>query len=269
VGKLLTGIVLVLAGAAAVLCLGPWYHAAWVTPAMAVIKLLGIGAAAVSGWWVFARHERDDPQRRAWLLFGVGLALYACGQSVLAYHQIILRQKIAFPSLGDPFFVLSAVFIIGGLVAFSVAAARSGLPLGSRAVFWRPALVSLVLFALLAYPLLAPVVRKGGAPAAVFLNVYYPVVSFLALAPCLVLLRVGLKFRGGRLLGVWVLITAGLSAVFVSDVLFAYFTALDIAFVERFMDLLYAVGYVLLPRGILIQLHLLGASPAGAAPSGS
>ena len=89
------------------------------------------------------------------------------------------------------------------------------------------------------------------------LNIFYPVASFVALAPCLVMLRTGLKFRGGRLLLVWLPMTLGFCAVLVSDILFAYMTTVDMAWIEPAVDFLYTSGYALIPIGTLSQANLL------------
>jgi hypothetical protein len=257
VSRIIYGLMLLFIAAAAVLCFGPWYD----TPATLVLnslfKLLGLVIAFITAFMAFSRMEAGDPQRRPWALMAVGLLLYAGGQSVLAVYQLFMDVRIPFPSVGDPLFVISYPLIISALFRFCVISIRSGLPLGRPLVFWSPALLVVVIFAAGCYPLMAPIVGSGDPAAEIALNIFYPVASFVALAPCLVMLRTGLKFRGGRLLLVWLPMTLGFAAVLISDILFAYLVTVKIAWVEHLVDFLYISGYALIPIGTLSQSNLL------------
>lgn len=255
--RIIYGLMLLFIAAAAVLCFGPWYD----TPATLVLnslfKLLGLAIAFVTAFMACSRLASGDPQRRPWALLAVGLLLYAGGQSALTVYQLFLDVRIPFPSWGDPLFVVSYPLIIIALFRFCVLSVRSGLPLGKPLVFWSPALLVLILFAAGCYPLLAPIVGSGDPAVEIALNVFYPVTSFIALAPCLVMLRTGMKFRGGRLLLVWLPITLGFAAVLISDILFAYLVSVQIAWIEHLVDFLYISGYSLIPIGTLSQSNLL------------
>jgi len=243
--------------ASGVLCFGPWYHTQETLVLTSAFKLIGLVLAFITGFMTFSRLDSGDPQRRPWVLMAAGLLLYAGGQLILAVYQVFLHVRIPFPSAGDPLFVVSYPLIITALFWFCLISIRSGLPLGKPLVFWSPALVVLVVFAASAYPLLAPVVASGDPGAEVALNIFYPVASFVALAPCLVMLRTGLKFRGGRLLMVWLPMTLGFATVLVSDILFAYLVTVEMGWIEPAVDFLYTSGYALIPIGTLSQVNLL------------
>jgi hypothetical protein len=248
---------LLLIAAAAVLCFGPWYQERITLVLTSLFKLIGLLIAFVTAFLAFSRMETGDPQRRPWLLIALGLLLYAGGQSVLTVYQVFLNVRIPFPSVGDPLFVISYPLIIGALFWFCVISIRSGLPLGKPLVFWSPALLVLILFLAGSYPLLAPIIAAGDPGTETFLNIFYPVASFIALAPCLVMLRTGLKFHGGRLLLVWLPISIGFTTVLISDILFAYLVTVKMAWIEHLVDFLYISGYALIPIGTLSQANLL------------
>ena len=255
--RLIYGLMILVIATAGVLCFGPWYHTQATLVLTSLFKLLGLVIASITSFITFSRLESGDPQRRPWMIMAVGLLLYAGGQSILTIYQVFLHVRIPFPSVGDPLFVISYPLIITALFWFCLISIRSGLPLGKPLIFWSPALAVLVAFAASCYPLLAPVVASGDPGAEVALNIFYPVASFVALAPCLVMLRTGLKFRGGRLLLVWLPISLGFTAVLVSDILFAYMTTVDMGWIEPAVDFLYASGYALIPIGALSQAILL------------
>jgi hypothetical protein len=257
VSRIVYGLMLLFIATAAVLCFGPWYETSATLVLTSLFKLIGLLIAFITAFVVLSRLDSGDPQRRPWILIAVGLLLYAAGQSVLTVYQVFLDVRIPFPSIGDPLFVISYPLIIGALFWFCIISIRSGLPLGKPLVFWSPALIVLILFAAGSYPLLAPIVGSGDPGVEVALNIFYPVASFIALAPCLVMLRTGLKFRGGRLLLVWLPMTLGFAAVLVSDILFAYMVIVKMAWIEAGVDFLYTSGYALIPIGTLSQANLL------------
>lgn len=255
--RLIYGLMVLFIATAAVLCFGPWYATQATLVLTSLFKLIGLLIACFTGFMAFSRLDSGDPQRRPWVLMAAGLLLYAGGQSVLTVYQVFLHVRIPFPSIGDPLFVVSYPLIIAALFWFCLISIRSGLPLGKPLVFWSPAFVVLLLFAAGSYHLLTPIVGSGDPAIEIALNIFYPVASFVALAPCLVMLRTGLKFRGGRLLLVWLPITLGFAAVLISDILFAYLVTVKIAWLEHLVDFLYISGYALIPIGTLSQANLL------------
>ncbi len=122
--------------------------------------------------------------------------------------------------------------------------------------FWWPAIAVLTI-SIIGLPLiLQPVLETGGTWQELFLNIYYPVISFIALAPCTVILRFGIKFRGGNLFWVWLFLTIGFLSILAADLVFAYFSILNIKAVEGLMDFLYVLGYVLIPFSVFYQNRL-------------
>jgi hypothetical protein len=255
--RLLQALLLLVAVAAGVLCFGPGYDGRTASVGIALAKMVGLLAALAAAVLVVARLGRGDPQRRSWVWLTGGLLLYVTGQGILAYHQIVLEMKLAFPSWGDPFFVISYFLLVPALVGFCSVAFRSGLPLGRPLLFLSPALAVGVLFVAGAGPLLSIVMGADEGWQATALNLFYPVASFITLAPCLIMLRVAAKFRGGSLLLVWGPFTGGFIAVLLSDLLFAFLVSVEGSWFEPLMDCLYVLGYALIPIGALSQARLL------------
>jgi hypothetical protein len=243
--------------AGGVLCFSGLYGSPFERIFLAIGKLVGLAVAASAAFVAYGRHGTDDRQRFSWLLLAIGLLLYTMGQEVLAYHQIILGIETPFPSAGDPLFVAAALLILAAFLDFCLIASRSGVPLGGPLAFWGPALAVLGVFGVGAYWLLGSVIRSGDPAVEVFLNVFYPTASAVTLAPCLVALRMGFLFRGGRLLLVWLPLTLGFMAVAISDVLYACLTSLDIAALQAAVDFLYYAGYLTIAAANLAQVDLL------------
>jgi len=245
--------------AAAVLAFGPWYHTVMTHTFFAMLKPLCLIAAAGAAFMCYEYCPVASGTRRSWIGLGVGFALFAVGQSVLAFYQVDAEVHVPFPSVGDVFFVTCYLFLVPSLFSFAVTTRASGLPLGTSLAFWSPALVVALAYLAGLYPMLRPVLEAGTGWKETFLNIYYPTVSFMVLAPSLVMLRVSLRFRGGRLRLVWKAIAAGFALSLVSDVLFAYLTSETIHSLLPMIDFLYLAGYLLIARGILLQFQLMEA----------
>jgi len=255
--RTITGLVLLLIGVGMVLCFGPWMDTAFARSFLTLSKLLGLVVAATASFLSYEKHDPQDRQRRPWLFLAFGMLFAAGGQSVLAYHQILLKVATPFPSLGDPLFVFSSLLLVWALFDFCRLASRAGLPLGEPLVFWSPALIVFGLVAIAAYPMLEPLAVAQVPWEEKALNLYYPLISFVTLAPCMVALRISYKFRGGRLLSVWLPLALGFTCVLVSDVLFAYLTTVNAAALDALATFLYLPGYLLIARGTLFELELL------------
>jgi len=256
--KLTTAVMFALIAMMAALCFGPWYKEVFSSVVISVVEVIALFLTFFAALAVYAKSKTADPNRRNWLLLGIGFLLYALVQSVLRYYQSLLLVPMPpFPSWADLFFVAYSPFAIWALFSFCRNAGRSGLSLGRPLVFWWPALAVLAVSLIVLPLLLTPVVRAGGTGVQIFLNIFYPTVGFVALAPCAVILRFGLKFRGGNVFWIWSTITAGYLLILSADILFAYVSMLEMSHVKQVLDFLYVTGYILLPRGILYQRNVL------------
>ncbi len=249
------GILLLIWGA--ISCFGPWYTSPVTLKTNSVIKLVCLIIAAAFGFVAHRAYGKTDLQRRSWLIWSLGLTMYALGQSVLAYYQILRNVPIVYPSAADFFFFAFYLFCLPAAVMFCVRAFRSGLPLGRGWKFWWPAVVVLAAFLLSVSSTLVPMFEASTPWLETFFNATYTIGGFSLLAPCVVMIRVGLKFRGGSVLKVWLPISLGFTCVLLSDILFFYLTQYKLGWAERCVDFLYIAGYIAVARGSLFQLQVM------------
>lgn len=220
-------------------------------------KLLYLVAAT----WVSAlnvgRFEPGTPTRTAWRLLTAGLGLLMVGQILIAVYQFVLGVEVPFPSLVDVFFLLAYPMMVGALAMFLRAYTASGFPVGPASErIWLSAAVAVVCAAI-GFPILRPVVTTPAPFLETLLNVVYPVMDFLLLVPAVLLIRIGLRFRGGKVWKVWATLLAGLVFLCVADTLFAYFFQLDREDLVDVVDATYLMAYGLLGLGVLYQYELL------------
>ena len=107
------------------------------------------------------------------------------------------------------------------------------------------------------YPILKPLVTRPGEPLETLLNVLYPVLDFLLLIPTVLLIRIGLRFRGGAVWKVWVRLLGGFLLLCAADTLFAYYSQFDWVELVDLVDATYLLAYGFLCLGVLYQRDLL------------
>jgi two-component system, sensor histidine kinase and response regulator len=220
-------------------------------------------AGAIGAGLVALRSGGSAPQRWGWLAIAACAGLYAAGQVVFTYYLLANGGKILFPSPADVFAVTAGLSGAAAMFVFAVNARRSGLPFGGVLGFWSPALAVLLVALVAAYPGVALARRNSATSLEMALKIYYPGIDFVILAASAVMVRVAVKFRGGRLLWTWMPIALGATASCLSDILFNELSSANgEVTIAGVIDVLYFVGAVGLLYGILNQLHVVTARPA-------
>lgn len=221
-------------------------------------KLLFLVVATWASALNVGRFEPGTPTRSAWRLLSAGLGLLMVGQALIALCQFALgMDEVPFPSVIDVFFILAYPLLAGALAKFLRAYIASGFPVGSSAERVWLAVGVTVLCALIGYPILRPVVTTPAPFLEALLNVVYPVLDFLLLVPAVLLIRISLRFRGGKVWKVWATLLAGFVFLCVADTLFGYFYQLDRKDLVDVVDATYLLSYGLLGLGVLYQYELL------------
>jgi len=209
--------------------------------------------------WAFACRDRlevDNPARPAWFLLSLGLLSNFAGQLALAPFQVV-RAETPFPSMADVFFVLSYPFLIASLLVFLKAYRETGFPIGSLGE--RAAILAGVgvIAAVVAVPILRPVVAVGGPLLGRVLTVAYPVLDLILLLPLALLLRVALRLGGSHAGEVWALLLGGFLFLCAGDACFAYVQSLGEQHVDPFLHATFILAYGLVAGGAHRQFQLL------------
>lgn len=220
-------------------------------------KFLFLLVAAVVSTRIVGKFEPGTPTRTAWQLLAAGLIAMLLGQTCFVVYQFVLGVEVPFPSLADVFFIVAYPLLVAALVMFLRAYSASGFPIGPASErLWLALGVALFCVAV-GYPILEPLVTRPGEPLETLLNVLYPVLDFLLLIPTVLLIRVGLRFRGGAVWKVWVRLLGGFLFLCAADALFAYYSQFDWVELEDLVDATYLLAYGFLCLGVLYQRDLL------------
>jgi len=221
----------------------------------AAAKLAFLAVAAATAWRVAARLEADNPARRPWLVFAVGLGGFCAGQAVLSAYQVATGAT-PFPSVADVVFVLAYPFLTAGLFGFVRAYREAGYPVGTAAEHRRFALGLAAALAVVGYLIASPILAAPGPLLERLLTAAYPVLDLVLLVPALALLRVTARF-GGRVSEIWTRLLAGLLCVAVADAAFAYFSVLGMTGLDPLVHAFFILAYLLLAEGARRQHRLL------------
>lgn len=198
----------------------------------------------------------DNPAAHGWLLLSAGMFLWTAGQTVLVYYQLYLAVSTPFPSLADPLFVTGTMVLAAAAFYLPSVYFRSGLAMGTRGELLLSVLLSAAVLAAVGVVVLRPIVAAGDGGLGHVLNITYPTLDFILLAPCFVLTRLMLRLRGGRLWMAWACLLLGLAFVSLGDILYAYFSTLGVAALDPLLDLTFALGYILMAWGAFVHCSL-------------
>ncbi len=203
------------------------------------------------------RFERESPIRSAWILLTLGLAGNLLGQLGLAPYQLFLDRPTPFPSVADVFFVLAYPFITLALIAFINAYEKAGFPLGSATDRWLTGVLTVGVCLVVGSVVLTPIAQAEAPLLEKALNLAYPVLDFVLLVPTVLLLRITLRLRGGRVGKVWLMFSLGFALLGLADILFAYLSGLGAVHLDPIVDALYIAAYGFLARGAVCQYDLV------------
>jgi len=219
------------------------------------IKLMALVVAAAFAFRSIRLLGAGNPARLPWQLLAGGLAAFSVGQATLLYFQL-MHGATPFPSVADVAFVIAYPLLIAGVIAFIVAYARSGFPMGGTVLTF--VILSVAVMAA-AWPLLRPIVNGSDALLAKTLNIVYPALDLVLLVPVVVLLRITSRFRGGAVWHIWLALLAGFVFTALGDILFAYFSTLGFSRLDPAVHAMYLVAYGGLAAGAMVQRRLLAA----------
>ncbi|MET0554866.1 MAG: hypothetical protein ABW221_17625 [Vicinamibacteria bacterium] len=225
--------------------------------AAAVCKLALLALACVHAVQTFRRLEPGNDARSPWLLLALAFGGFTAGQAVLSAYQLATAQS-PFPSPADAFFIAAYPPLLAAFVRFGRAYRRSGLPVGP--VWQHLAIAACVVAsgALLAGPLLRPILAAPGTRLEHALNVLYPAFDLALLVPLAILVRITWPFRGGAVFRAWGLLLGGIVCMCAGDLLFAWFSTLDVTQFDPLLHAAYLAGYVCLAAGTRLHRDLVG-----------
>lgn len=201
-------------------------------------------AAALCGF----AASRSGSHRKSWVLIGASSAIWAVGEAIWTYYDLIRGVQVPFPSAADVFFVGAIIPMVAGLVLFPQSSSRAAHRV--QGILDGCIIATALLFASWA-TILHPIYRshQGGVLKQV-LTLTYPMSDVVMLSVVVILIsRAGLHRRTS--LG---LVMAGVVAFAVADSSFAYLTEVNNYGIGNFLDTGWVAGFLLIGLGALWQV---------------
>lgn len=223
----------------------------------APVKLAFLVIAGAYATRCFRFFEPSNPVRFPWALLSVGLLGYSVAQAILAYYQLVAGTATPFPSLADVFFVPATVLLVASLFTFLAVYRNSGFPVAEGKEVVAVILLAAALLVALSIAVVRPVLASDAPVAESALNIAYPVLDCFLLIPAVLLLHTALAMRGGSVARVWMTLLAGFVCLAAGDILFAFFTTLEMASLDPALDFLFAASYILFARATATQYGIL------------
>jgi hypothetical protein len=234
-----------------------------------------------SGWLClincFCRRLLSD--RAIWFFLGIGLILQGIANLIFRYWEIVL-QRDANVSLGDPFYVVSYIFLLLGIFR-AINYRGLGLSLKQRLI-----LVGVAVFAAwLAWMSISPSEVSSTAPdlspaSAIPVpawvvsveNALAPIINFLNFAyvladVILVILATGLilSFWGGRFSRTWLAIALGSFVLYIADIWYAVHAARINVEPVGLINALWTIGAIIFGIGAAIEYDTANRPPKSSA----
>jgi hypothetical protein len=218
-----------------------------------VSKLTSLATGAVFAGRIAAG---SDPEvRSTWRLMQAWLTCFCLGQLVLTGYEVG-KGVAPVPSLGDPLFSAGYLAVIVAEVRFIGSYRRTGFAFAPRRETALVLAGVAAAFTFVSSQFLGSIARADVPFWTRVVNVEYPVMDFIVLAPALVLLRMAFAFRGGRLWSVWGTLLTGIVAFTAGDILFAL-PLPGSTWIAPLSDISYVLGYAAAAMGVLLQHDLL------------
>jgi hypothetical protein len=236
-------------------------------PTSALVKIVSDGfplllsiCGALFSYALLRRQVKTRLGSRIWGAMTLGLILWAIGESIWTYYELVLRQETPFPSLADLMWAI-------GYIPLIYAVAAQYLPLNATVDRQRRMLILAVVVAMLAltvWLVIIPILTdpEAGTPVEVFFSLAYPVGDIVLLSFGVALAA---AFLGGELALAWGPIAAGIILLSIADLLFSYgswnglyYPDGELNFLSGLFDTLYISAYVVWTIGLYLRLRLPG-----------
>jgi hypothetical protein len=221
-----------------------------------VCKAICLGLGAVFSIRSATRIGKGNPAVFPRLCIGAWLGLWTVGQLVMIYYWLA-AGNLTVPGPADAAFVLGYVALFVGQVRFIFVYRASGLPVGSAREHLTIAAALTIVFAVLSYLLLAPIARSSAPWSERAVNMAYPAIDLAELVPTLIMLRIAMAFRPGRVWALWAALLVGFIFMTIGDFLYAYLWDSKWSEFDPAIHLTYLLGYVFAMWGAKLEHDLV------------
>lgn len=205
---------------------------------------------AIAGASLVKRYGLKGSWPTSFVALTAGLLLYAIGETIWLFLEVVQGIEIPYPSIADVFYIAGYFPMIAGMalymIPFRSPVATSKIPIVLG--------VAVLATALSFYPLLQPLIMSESDLLTKALDIAYPALDIVLIALGITGVTI---FFTGKIGKAWLLISIGIVLWSISDVLFSYTTLLGIYYSGHVLELPWLFGYLAIAAGLIVHKRAL------------
>lgn len=216
--------------------------------------------AVICLYSAYKSFKTMDLTRISWLLILIGITLDFFAESTYLVFEIIFNIDMnqTFPTIADVFWCIGYIPMIIGLILIFIGYKKSEFPMGNKKVYIAITLGFVMLFMMLGYNLLIPIIKdtETNILSKVF-YIYYPIADLCLVVPAVILIYITSLFGKAIISFPWRFMALGFIFFTIADMLYSYLGWLDLYGNGNLIDVLWHSGYLLIGLSGIYQKELL------------
>lgn len=229
----------------------------WVSDLLPVVCAL---AASISLFIAFKGFKEYDFTKTAWAMIFIGITLSFIAESLYGILEIVFKTDMneVFPTIADYFWCIGYIPLFIGLAMMFIGYKRSGFPMGNPRVYVLLIFAYLVLFAVVSYFLLIPILNDPETKGLqTFFYLFYPIADIFLVVPAAMLMYITSLFGKGSISRPWKYLAFGFLCFTFADLLYSYLSWQDKYGSGNMIDVAWHLGYLLIGLSGLYQRELV------------
>lgn len=208
-------------------------------------------------WQVSKRFGADEPSRRCWFIFSIGLLFDAIGHTIYSVQEFVLNVVMTFPNIADIMIIAGQISYITSLYLFLREINRLHLfPPSKRKIIG--SCIFLILTALIVYYIIYPVMIDDSESLFMrCLYQIYPVMDIFLSWYSIHLLLAFSVMGFSPISKPWLVIVLGFFLFFITDSAYAYYEVTGEYHPYLLINPGWGLSYLLLSYASSLQINLM------------
>lgn len=216
--------------------------------------------ASICLYMAYREFKEFDLTKIAWFMIFLGILLSFVAEALYGILEILVGADMneLMPSIADYFWCIGYIPLFAGLAIMFTNYKRSGFPLGKVRVYIILTTLYLILFVVVSYFLLIPIINDpetSGLQA--FFYLFYPIGDIFLVIPAAILMYITSLFGKGIISRPWKYLALGFICFSFADLLYSYLSWQDKYQSGNMIDVAWHLGYLLIGLSGLYQRDLV------------
>ncbi len=216
--------------------------------------------ASICLFIAFKGFKEYDFTKIAWVMIFTGITLSFIAEALYGILEIVFKTNMneVFPTIADYFWCIGYIPLFTGLLMMFIGYKRSGFPMGNPKVYALLIFAYLILFAVVSYFLLIPIINDPETNGLqTFFYLFYPIADIFLVVPAAILMYITSLFGKGTISRPWKYLALGFLSFAFADLLYSYLSWQDKYGSGNMIDVAWHLGYLLIGLSALYQRELV------------